>query len=119
AKRRRLLLVGPLVDVGGKLPLARSHRTWRVGNHRDVKPVERHLVIGAFIDVEDERDVADTLSWPRRQRCRRRDKARTDHIAVAVLEIVTGQLPFCGHGFPQRVSSTMTARRMYGGLTAR
>ena len=93
AQRRRLQVVGALVDVGGEGPVAVSHRARRENDHGNVEPVESHVVVAALIDVEDKRHVARALARPSRERRAGRDEARAHHVAVAVLEIVTGQLP--------------------------
>src|SRR4051812_27237530 len=74
--RRSLLIDRTLVDVGGKGPVAVTHRAWGMGDYDDIKPVERHLTITTLIDVERQSHVASALRGSGGQRCGRRDKAR-------------------------------------------
>ena len=93
-ERRGLQVVGALVDVSRQGPVAVRHGPRRMADHDDVEAVEWHPVVAAAIDVKGKRHVAHALARPRRQGRGGRDEAGTDHIAVAVLEVVAGKLPF-------------------------
>ncbi len=60
----------------------------------NVESIERHLAVAASFDVEDQRHVAEALGRPRGQRRGRRHQARTQEAATAILEIVTGKVPW-------------------------
>ena len=67
AERRGLLVVRPLVDIGGNRPVAVPHGARRMADHGNIKPVERNLAVAALVDVEDQSHVAYALARPRRQ----------------------------------------------------
>src|ERR1700756_4236127 len=93
-ERRGLPVVGALVDVSREGPVAVRHGPRRVADHGDVEAVERHPVVAAPVDVEGKRYVAHALARPRRQGRGGRGEGGEDNVAVAVLEVVAGQLPF-------------------------
>jgi hypothetical protein len=93
AQRRHLLVIGLLVDIGRQRPVALTHGARRMGDDGDVEAVQRYVLVLALVDVEDQGNVANPLAGSRRHRRAGRDQAWTDHVAIAVLEIVAGQLP--------------------------
>ncbi len=108
AERCGLFVVGALIDIGRKRPVAVSHGARRMANHGDIEPVQRYLSVHALVDVEDERNVADALARPRRQRRAGRDEAWAHHVAITVLEIIARQMPLlCRHVFLLPVGLTV------------
>src|SRR5688500_3703825 len=97
-KSSSLVLIGTVVDVGCERPVTLRHGGRSMGDHGNVEPVERHLAIAALLDGEGERDVANALARPRRQRRAGRDKARAQDIATAVLKVIPGEAPFLLRG---------------------
>src|SRR5215467_3849675 len=93
AECRGLLIIGALINVGCERPITLSHGTRSMADYGNVKSVERYRVVFAFVDVEDERNIAHALAGPRRQRRARRDETRAHHVAIAVFEVIARQLP--------------------------
>src|SRR5690349_22117039 len=83
-----------------------------MGDHGEVQTIERHLVIAPTVGMEHQRDIAAALAWSSRERRGRRDKARAHYVAVAVLEIVAGQLPFALRGHCCSSLCDVTRRRV-------
>jgi len=61
---------------------------------QNIESIERDVVVATTFDVEDQRHVAKALGRLRGQRGGRRYEARTHEAATAILEIVTGKVPW-------------------------
>jgi hypothetical protein len=65
-----------------------------VEDNQDIQSIERDVAIAATFDVEDQRYVTEALGRSRGQRRGRRHEAGTHDAATAILEIVTGKVPW-------------------------
>src|SRR5262245_47924282 len=101
-ERLSLFFVSTFVNVDANRPITFAHRPWGVNCEGHVEAVERHVAIPAVLDMEDHTDIADPLGRPRGQRRRLRHETWTNDAAIAVLEVVSGEMPLSCHCYPPR-----------------
>src|SRR5262249_60215719 len=92
----------PVRDVAPHRPIPFPPWPWRVNGGGHIEAVEPHVPIPAVLNMEDHTNIADPLGRPRGQRRRLRHETWTNDTAIAVLEIVSGEMPLSCHRYPPR-----------------
>src|SRR6266480_6795731 len=90
-----LLLICSLIEIESNGPISISHRAWCARDQRDIQAIKGRRIIPATINVEAKGHLASSRCWLRSHRRVWGNETGTHYITIAVLEVVSGDLP--GH----------------------
>src|SRR5689334_13878880 len=81
------------VDVSSNCPIPICHWPGRMDSKCHVETIERRAIKASALDMEGERNVAYAFGWSRRQGCVLRHEAGTHYAAIAILKVISREVP--------------------------